>query len=41
MNLNVVTFWDELDFIGIDAYFPLSDKKSPTIEDLEVRLETS
>jgi hypothetical protein len=31
-----ITFWDKLDFIGIDAYFPLSDKKSPTIDDLEL-----
>ena len=30
-----VTFWGELDYIGIDAYFPVSDKKSPTIEDYE------
>ncbi|MGG8496367.1 glycoside hydrolase family 113 [Tenacibaculum sp. TC6] len=29
-----LSFWNELDFIGIDAYFPLSDKKSPTIEEL-------
>ncbi|WP_152611502.1 glycoside hydrolase family 113 [Psychroserpens damuponensis] len=26
-------FWDELDFIGIDAYFPVSDMQTPTIED--------
>ena len=31
-----ITFWGELDFIGIDAYFPLSDKKTPTLEDLEL-----
>ncbi|WGH74852.1 glycoside hydrolase [Tenacibaculum tangerinum] len=30
-----VDFWQELDFIGIDAYFPLSDQKSPSIEELE------
>lgn len=30
-----VTFWDQLDFIGIDAYFPLSEKKSPTVADFE------
>ena len=24
-----VTFWDELDFIGIQAYFPLSSQKNP------------
>lgn len=26
-----VPFWDALDYIGIDAYFPLSDNKTPTI----------
>lgn len=30
-----VPFWDVLDFIGVDAYFPLSDKKTPSISDLE------
>lgn len=30
-----VPFWGELDFIGIDAYFPLSDKKTPTVKDFE------
>lgn len=24
-------FWADLDYIGVDAYFPLSDKKTPTI----------
>ena len=28
-------FWEQLDFIGIDAYFPLSDKKSPTVQEFE------
>ncbi len=28
-----ITFWDELDFIGIDAYFPLGDHKIPTVEE--------
>ncbi|GAA3519636.1 hypothetical protein GCM10022393_37320 [Aquimarina addita] len=27
----VVPFWNQLDYIGIDAYFPLSESKSPTI----------
>ena len=27
-----VAFWDEMDYIGIDAYFPLSEEKSPSIE---------
>ena len=26
-----VPFWSALDFIGIDAYFPISDKKTPTV----------
>lgn len=29
-------FWNDLDFIGIDAYFPLSEKKSPTIAEYEL-----
>lgn len=26
-------FWDQLDYIGVDAYFPVSDEKTPTVED--------
>jgi len=26
-------FWPALDYIGIDAYFPISDERSPTLED--------
>ena len=26
-------FWQELDLMGIDAYFPVSEKKTPTFED--------
>lgn len=29
-----VSFWDKLDFIGIDAYFPLSDEENPTLDEL-------
>lgn len=29
-----VGFWDKLDFVGIDAYFPLTAKKDPTREEL-------
>lgn len=29
-----IEFWDELDFIGIDAYFPLSDEMSPSVDSL-------
>ncbi len=30
-----VPFWKDIDYIGIDAYFPLSEKKSPTLEEFE------
>jgi ppGpp synthetase/RelA/SpoT-type nucleotidyltranferase len=30
-----VPFWSEMDYIGVDAYFPLSDQKTPTVEELE------
>ena len=30
-----VCFWDELDFAGIDAYFPLAEKDGPTVAELE------
>ncbi len=29
-------FWDDLDFIGVDAYFPVSEEKTPTINQLKV-----
>lgn len=29
------SFWEELDYIGIDAYFPLSQKKNPSEEQLK------
>lgn len=28
-----VPFWKQLDFIGVDAYFPISEEKTPTEED--------
>jgi hypothetical protein len=34
-NYTNVPFWDKLDLIGIDAYFPLSDQKTPDVEDLK------
>ncbi len=30
-----ITFWDELDYIGIDAYFPLLNEKTPSVEALK------
>lgn len=29
-----ITFWDELDFIGVQAYFPLTSKENPTVKDV-------
>jgi hypothetical protein len=29
-----IKFWDALDFIGIDAYFPLSEKDTPSVSEL-------
>ena len=28
-------FWEELDFIGVDAYFPLSEEQYPTMDELK------
>ncbi len=33
-------FWDRLDFIGIDAYFPLSESEDPSIEELKEAWES-
>ncbi len=32
-NYQNVTFWNKLDLIGIDAYFPISTKKTPSKEE--------
>ncbi len=29
-----ITFWDDLDFIGIQAYFPLVDHDHPTVQEI-------
>ena len=31
-EFNKTSFWSHLDFIGIDAYFPVSDSKTPSLE---------
>lgn len=31
-NYQNVTFWDKLDFIGVDAYFPVSSEQTPSFE---------
>ena len=33
-NYESVTFWDEIDYIGIDAYFPLAESKNPSVEEI-------
>lgn len=30
-----IKFWDALDYIGVDAYYPLTAKMDPTLEELE------
>ncbi len=34
-NYQFIPFWTAIDFIGVDAYFPLNDSKTPKIEDLK------
>ncbi len=29
-----VPFWNRLDYVGVDAYFPLSESKTPSLEEL-------
>jgi hypothetical protein len=33
-DFDKVPFWNELDYIGIDAYFPLSDATTPSVLEL-------
>jgi hypothetical protein len=33
-DFDKVPFWNELDYIGIDAYFPLSDAITPSVQEL-------
>ena len=35
-NYNSITFWNKLDYIGIDAYYPLSNEKTPTMDSLTI-----
>ncbi|MGB2691137.1 MAG: hypothetical protein WBB48_13285 [Thermodesulfobacteriota bacterium] len=34
MNAQKIEFWDSLDYIGIDAYFPLTEKAGPSLKEL-------
>ena len=29
-----ITWWDAVDYIGVDAYYPLTDKNDPTLDEL-------
>ena len=31
-----VPFWNELDYIGVDAYFPVAESKTPTMEEAQL-----
>lgn len=33
-NYKNIVFWDKLDYVGIDAYFPLSSERVPTADEL-------
>lgn len=33
-------FWSQLDYIGVDAYFPVSDKRTPTVEECKTGWQT-
>jgi len=33
-NAKNVNFWNSLDYIGIDAYYPLTEKNNPSVEEL-------
>ncbi len=34
-EFNQIKFWDELDYVGIDAYFPLSGEERPSLAELK------
>jgi len=38
-NFENISFWSDLDYIGIDAYFPLSNAKTPVQNDLKASWE--
>ena len=34
-NYQNVSFWDQMDYIGVDAYFPLSQVENPSLEEIK------
>lgn len=39
-NYENIQFWDQLDYIGLDAYFPLDEAQTPSIKDLVHKWKT-
>ena len=39
-EFETIDFWDELDFIGLNSYYPLSKKDDPTDKELKAKFET-
>ena len=37
---NCIAFWDAVDYIGINAFFPLSDRPDPSLAELRSLAET-
>jgi len=37
--IETVPFWDQMDYIGIQAYFPLTENKNPSLEQIKVGWE--
>jgi hypothetical protein len=35
-----IEFWDDLDFIGLNSYYPLSKKDNPTDDELSLKFDT-
>ncbi|WP_405412816.1 glycoside hydrolase family 113 [Maribacter sp. Asnod1-A12] len=35
-----IEFWDDLDFVGLNSYYPLSKKDNPTDEELRLQFDT-
>ncbi len=38
-NYDQVHFWEQLDFIGVDAYFPMSEEKTPSLASIKASWE--
>ena len=36
-KIDNVSFWNQLDYIGVDAYFPISEQKTPELEQVKLR----